>query len=230
MTHMELVQQLEPAGDTSPLAAARLHKSLTVEEAARRAGLSPDEVEWLEAGRVYRFPSTDAAIVATLLYATGLGLDHREARIVAGLPVPPRPVEAARRGRLVVLVAVAAILGALVSAVVLPHGRTTAAQASAASQLAPPWKVAVDVLNGGGDINYTRRVASRIGALGYHIERVARADRFDYPRTAVYFEPGGETIGLRLARQLGVPLRPLPGGRNPNRLVLIVGPPNATGT
>jgi transcriptional regulator with XRE-family HTH domain len=226
---MELVHTLEPAGDTSPLAAARLHKGLTVEEAARRAGISADEVEWLEAGRVYRFPSTDAAIVATLLYATGLGLDHREARIVAGLPVPPRPVEAARRGRLVVLVAVAATLGALVSAVVLPHGHA-AAPASAASRLAPPWKIGVDVLNGAGDINYTRRVASRIGALGYHIQRVRRANRFDYTQTAVYFEPGGEAIGLRLARQLGVPLKPLPGGRNPNRLVVIAGPPRVTGT
>ena len=225
---MELVQPLEPAGDTSPLAAARLHKGLTVEEAARRAGLSADEVEWLEQGRVYRFPSTDAAIVATLLYATGLGLDHREARIVAGLPVPPRPVEAARRGRLVVLVVAAAVLGALISAVVLPHGRA-AARASAASQLPPPWKIAVDVLNGVGDINYTRRVASRVGALGYHIRRVGRADRFDYKQTAVYFEPGGEAIGLRLARQLGVPLKPLPGGNNPNRLVLISGTPSVTG-
>ena len=229
MRHMELVHTLEPAGDTSPLAAARLHKGLTVEEAARRAGISADEVEWLEAGRVYRFPSTDAAIVATLLYATGLGLDHREARIVAGLPVPPRPVEAARRGRLVVLVAVAATLGALVSAVVLPHGHA-AAPASAASRLAPPWKIGVDVLNGAGDINYTRRVASRIGALGYHIQRVRRANRFDYTQTAVYFEPGGEAIGLRLARQLGVPLKPLPGGRNQNRLVVIAGPPRVTGT
>jgi len=224
--HMELVQPQVPAGDTSPLAAARLHKGLTVEEAARRSGLSADEVEWLEAGRVYRFPSTDAAIVATLLYATGLGLDHREARIVAGLPVPPRPVEVARKGRLVVLVAVAATLGALVSAVVLPHGHPAAPAAKASGpQLTPPWKIAVDVLNGGGDINYTRQVASRIGALGYHIERVRKANRFDYPQTAVYFEPGGEAIGLRLARQLGVPLKPLPGGSNPSRLVVIAGPP-----
>ncbi len=222
---MELVQPLDPAGGTSPLAAARLHKGLTVEEAARRAGLSPDEIEWLEAGRVYRFPSTDAAIVATLLYATGLGLDHREARIVAGLPVPPRPVEVARKGRIVVLIAVAATLGALVSAVVWPRGHAAAPTAAAGSQLAPPWKIAVDVLNGGGDINFTRQVASRIGALGYHIERVARANRFDYPQTAVYFEPGGEAIGLRLARQLGVPLKPLPGGANPSRLVVIAGPP-----
>lgn len=223
---MELVQPQVPAGETSPLAAARLHKGLTVEEAARRSGLSPDEVEWLEAGRVYRFPSTDAAIVATLLYATGLGLDHREARIVAGLPVPPLPVEVARKGRLVVLVAVAATLGALVSAVVLPHGHAAAPAAKASGpQLAPPWKIAVDVLNGGGDINYTRQVASRVGALGYHIERVRKANRFDYPQTAVYFEPGGEAIGLRLARQLGVPLKPLPGGSNPSRLVVIAGPP-----
>ncbi len=226
---MELVQPLDPAGGTSPLAAARLHKGLTVEEAARRTGLSADEVEWLEAGRVYRFASTDAAIVATLLYATGLGLEHREARIVAGLPVPPRPVEVARKGRIVVLVAVAATLGALVSAVVMPHGHPTA-PAAAASQLTPPWKIAVDVLNGGGDINYTRQVASRIGALGYHIGHVRRANRFDYPQTAVYFEPGGEAIGLRLARQLGVPLKPLPGGSNPNRAVVIVGPPRVSGT
>ena len=29
--------------------------------------------------------------------------------------------------------------------------------------------------------------------MGYMIAKVARADRFDYPRTAVYFEPGGRT-------------------------------------
>ena len=228
---MELVQPFDPAGDTSPLAAARLHKGLTVEEAARRTGLSADEVEWLEAGRVYRFPSTDAAIVATLLYATGLGLDHREARIVAGLPVPPRPGRGrpqgpdrgAGRGR---RDARRARLGGRDAA----RPRRRPPPASAASQLAPPWKIAVDVLNGGGDINYTRRVASRIGALGYHIGHVRRANRFDYPQTAVYFEPGGEAIGLRLARQLGVPLKPLPGGSNPNRLVAIVGPPRVSGT
>src|SRR5207237_1268760 len=81
------------------LAAARLHRQLTVDEAARRAGLTPDEVEWLEAGRVYRFPSADAALVATLLYASALGIDHREARILAGLPVAPRPHETVARGR-----------------------------------------------------------------------------------------------------------------------------------
>ena len=90
--------------------------------------------------------------------------------------------------------------------------------------LPPTWKVEVDVLNGSGDINYTRTVASRIGALAYRIDRVTRADRFDYPETAVYFHPGGEKLAARLARQLGVGLRPLPGRGRANRLVVVVGP------
>src|SRR5438105_376361 len=99
---MEVVRPVEK---TSPLAAARLHRQLTTEEAARRAGLSADEVDWLEDGRVYRFPSSDAALLATLLYASALGIDHREARILAGLPVAPKPVESvARPRRLVVIV------------------------------------------------------------------------------------------------------------------------------
>jgi hypothetical protein len=91
--------------------------------------------------------------------------------------------------------------------------------------LPPTWRVAVDVLNGSGDMNYTRSVASRIGALAYRIERVTRADRFDYTQTAVYFHPGGERLAERLAHQLGVSARPLPGGGQPRRLVVVVGPP-----
>jgi hypothetical protein len=90
----------------------------------------------------------------------------------------------------------------------------------------PPWKLSVDVLNGGGDIYYTRTLASKIGALGYKIKRVAKANRFDYPQTAVYFEPGGEAFGRRLADALGVDARPLPGGTDPRRLVVIAGKPH----
>jgi hypothetical protein len=54
---------------------------------------------------------------------------------------------------------------------------------------------------------------------------VSRATRFDYPETAVYYEPGGLALANRLARQLGVETRPLPGGMNARRLVVIVGPP-----
>src|ERR1044072_8050096 len=49
-----------------------------------------------------------------------------------------------------------------------------------AATLPPPWKVSIDVLNGSGDINYTRRVASRVGSFGYRIQHVPRADRLAY--------------------------------------------------
>ena len=49
---------------------------------------------------------------------------------------------------------------------------------------------------------------------------MAKAGRFDYTHTAVYYEPGGRGIGVRLARQLGVVTSPLPGGTNPRRLVV----------
>jgi hypothetical protein len=97
--------------------------------------------------------------------------------------------------------------------------------AGAAAPLPPPWKLTVDVLNGGGDIYYTRQLADKIGALGYKIHRVTKANRFDYPDNVVYFEPGGEGVGRRLAEQLGVDARPLPGGTNPRRLVVIAGRP-----
>jgi hypothetical protein len=45
----------------------------------------------------------------------------------------------------------------------------------------------------------------------------------------VYFPPGGEAVATRLAKQLAVPVQPLPGGTDPRRLVVIVGPENVTG-
>ena len=51
----------------------------------------PDEVTWLEEGRLYRFPSSDSALLALLLYSTGLGIGRREARRLAGLPIFTRP-------------------------------------------------------------------------------------------------------------------------------------------
>ena len=100
---MELVHPLEPTGEESPLARARLHRKLTVEETARRAGITAEEVRWLEEGRVYRFPRPDDALIATALYATALGLDNREARELAGLPVPPQPIERSPLPRLLVV-------------------------------------------------------------------------------------------------------------------------------
>lgn len=236
---MESARMLEPLGppapvaaDESPLARARLHRQLTVEETARRAGVAPEELHWLEEGRLYRFPTPDRALLVTVLCATALGIDHREALELAGLPVPPKPLEVNPWHRLGALAAVGATLLAVVLAVVLAHAgtRPRASEAAAAAATLPaPWAVSVVVLNGNGDYPWTRQVASRIQALGYRITDVGRASSFTYPQTQVYYPPGGEAIGMRLAKQLGVPLLPLPGGPNPRRLVVIVGPQRAVG-
>lgn len=210
------------------LAAARIQRHLTVEEAARRAGLLPDEVTWLEEGRVYRFRSTDEALAAAVLYAAALGVTHGEARRLAGLPWSPF-ARAYGRGRLVSLAALGAAVLALVLAVVVPGRADDPAPAvspAVEATLPPPWKVSVDVLNGSGDILRTRRVADRILGLAYRVKRVARADRFDYPETVVFYEPGGHALAQRLAHDLGVAVKPLPGGTNARRLVVVVGPPH----
>ncbi len=219
---MSVAPELDPR-EPSPLAAARLQRKLTVQEAARRAGLTPEQIEWLEAGRVYRFPAPDDALIAVVLYATALGVDQDEARRLARMPVDPRP-DRYPRNRIAGAVAGVALLVAL--AVVLLGAFGGDAKRREAAPLPPTWTLTVDVLNGGGDIYYTRTVASRIGALGYRIERIAKANRFDYPDTAVYFEPGGDAYAARLAKQLGVQSRPLPGGTNPRRLVVIAGRPS----
>jgi len=226
---MELVHPLEPTGEESPLARVRLHRQLTIEETARRSGLSVEQAHWLEEGRVYRFPSSDDALGATLMYGTALGIDNREARELAGLPVPPHPVERNPLPRLIVIGAI--LIGVTVMATLLLAPRSGGKQSSATPSaiLPPPWRIQVNVLNGSGDINYTRQVASRIGAFGYGIKKVGRADAFNYPQTAVYFPPSCEGIAVRLAKQLGVATKPLPGGTGPCQLYVIVGPARGPG-
>jgi transcriptional regulator with XRE-family HTH domain len=235
---MELVRSIpqhqELVHDRSALASARLHRQLTVEEAAKRAGLAPDQVQWLEEGRVYRFPSADAALEATLLLASALEIGRREARELAGLPVPPRPLDVNPVARLVGVAALSAALMGLVAFVLVPAIAEKPAPAidpvvAQAATLPKPWAIQVDVLNGAGDINWTRQTASRIQSLAYTVKKVGRADRFDYPRSAVYYAPGGRLIAVRLARQIGFVTRPLPGGTNPKRLVVIVGPQRGPG-
>jgi transcriptional regulator with XRE-family HTH domain len=220
---------LELAPERSALAAARLQRRLTVDETARRAGIPADQVEWLEQGRVYRFPSVDHALEATLLVATALEIDRREARELVGLSVPPRPLDVNPTARLVVVAALSAALMAILAFVVVPVVSPKAIApvdpiVAQAASLPKPWEIQVHVLNGGGDINWTRQVASRIQSLAYTVKEVRRADRFDYPRTAVFYPPGHRLIAVRLARQLGVVTAPLPGGKDENRLVVIVGP------
>ena len=100
------------------------------------------------------------------------------------------------------LTVVAATLAAALFRVCPVRGSSPQRPAPALVGLPATWKISVDVLNGGGDINYTRRIADRIGSKAYRIERVSRADRFDYPETAVYFHTGGERIAERLAEEL----------------------------
>jgi transcriptional regulator with XRE-family HTH domain len=220
---MSVAPQLDQQ-EPSPLASARVQRKLTVEEAARRAGLTPEQLEWLEEGRVYRFPTADDALVAVVLYAAALGIDQDEARALARLPVLPRP-ERYPRTRIISAAAGVVVLAALAVTLLGGFESDTKPHGANAKPLLPAWRLSVDVLNGGGDIYYTRALASKVGGLGYKIKRVARANRFDYPNTAVYFEPGGDAYGNRLARQLGVQAKPLPGGSDPRRLVVIAGPP-----
>jgi transcriptional regulator with XRE-family HTH domain len=227
---MELVEPLEPIGEESALARARLHRKLTVEEIAKRSGLSVEQVRWLEEGRVYRFPRPDDALAATVLYATALGIDNREARELAGLPVAPLPVERNSMPRLVAIgaVVVALALFAILLAVPRSGGGKHATTPNAAI-LPAPWRIPVTVLNGSGDINYTRQVASHVGAFGYTIKKVGRASNFGYPQTGVYFPPRCDGVALRLAKQLGVETQPLPGGKGACQLYVIVGPARGPG-
>ncbi len=238
---MELVrpvsQNLELVSNRNALAAARLHRRLTVDQAAQRAGLTRDQVEWLEEGRVYRFPSTDHAIEATLLLASALEVGQREARKLAGLSVLPQPLDVNPAARLIGVAALSAALMAFVAFVLVPAvaGKPAPPAAAAdpvvaqAATLPKPWQIKVEVLNGAGDINWTRQVGSKIQSLAYTVKKVGRADRFDYPQSSVYYSPGGRLIAIRLARQLGFVTRPLPGGTDPNRLVVIVGPHRGPG-
>src|SRR5205085_2175044 len=222
----------EETAPSSALAAVRLRRRLSVEEAARRAGLDREEAAWLEDGRLYRFPTSDHALRAAVVYSAALEVGLAEARELAGLPAPPAEPREGRLRRLAVFAALAAVAGALAAAVVVTgrhHGRAPASARATKAALPPPWKVRVAVLNGAGDINWTRQVASRVGALGYRLGRVGRADRFDYRRTAVYYEPGGQALAIRLARRLGTVTVPLPGGSNPRRLVVVVGPHRGPG-
>jgi transcriptional regulator with XRE-family HTH domain len=222
---LELAHPLDAIPEHSPLAEARERRDLTVNQVAYRSGLTAEEIEWLEDGRLYRFPSQSAAALAAVLYATGLGIDRYEARRLAGLPVTGS-VRVNARARLIVVSAVAALLSALAVMVLTPNLRLTKTRTVEAipnAGLVAPWKLHVTVENGNGDISWTRNVASRVGAMGYTISKVGRADRFDYPASTVYYGPGGQGVGQRLARQLAVEAQEAPG-LGPKQLLVVVGP------
>ena len=167
------------------------------------------------------------------VYATTLGIDRREARKLAGLPLIGSPLRVNPQARLIGAAAIAALLSAVAVMVLVPGMRTPPTRTVVAAvdpSLPAPWKIGVTVLNGAGDIDWTRRVATKIGAMAYKIQKVGPADRFDYKQTTVWYQPGGSEIAVRLARQLGVVARPLPGGAAPRQLVVIVAPERGPGS
>jgi transcriptional regulator with XRE-family HTH domain len=229
---LAFVSSLESGAAATVFATARLRRQLSREQVAQRSGITAEQVSWLEEGRVYAFRNPEDALAAALLLASGLEIDNHEARELAGLPVLPRPIERNPRGR---LAAAALIVAGVAAAVMLGY----ALRGSASHVLIPGhgkaplpavWKVKVVVENGGGDINYTRRVATHIGSLGYQITSVKRASRFNYKHTTIFYSSigQGKELGQRLADELKADLLPLPSGNDPLHLLVIVGPATLT--
>jgi transcriptional regulator with XRE-family HTH domain len=228
---LALVSALESGTAATVFATARLRRQLSQEEVAQRSGITGEQVSWLEEGRVYAFRSPEDALVAALLLASGLEIDNYEARELAGLPVLPRSIQRNPRGRLAA--AAALVFVGIVAAVMLGYALRGSAthilpSISSSTSLPAAWKINVVVENGGGDINYTRRVASRIASLGYQIAAVKRASRFNYKHTTIFYSSVGKgrEVGKRLASELNADLLPLPNGKNQLRLLVIVGPAN----
>ena len=193
-----------------------------------------DQVKSLEENCMYRFGSNADALAAALVYATALGISEREARQIAGLPVTSRLVDPWSLRRTMAIFAFLAALGMLVWFGFRPELRgnePAAASAAPASHsaadpvkaLPQPWEIQVDVYNGTGAGNAAASMANKVAGLAYQIRNVGNARRDDYTKTLVYYAPGGQEIAARLAQELGVGTAALPGGDNPNRLVVIVG-------
>jgi len=229
---LALVSSLERSSAATVFAKARLRRQLSQEQVAQRSGITAEQVLWLEEGRVYAFRSPEDALAAATLLATGLEIDNYEARELAGLPVRPRSIQRNPRGRLAVIGTL--VIVSVVAAIMLGYAlRGPASQVlplgNHDSALPAPWKTKVVVQNGSGDINYTRRVASRIAALGYQVVSVKRARRFDYKHTTAFYTDAGKGRALaeRLSNSLGgIDVLPLPAGKDPLTIDVIVGPAN----
>ena len=214
---------------TSPLAAARLRRRLTLEEAASRAKLDLDAIKSLEDNCLYRLGSNGDAVARVLVYATALGVSEREARQLAGLPVRPLLLDPWSQRRILAVLAFTAASLSLLWFAVRPElfpadpPATTMVVRQAAQPLPPRWEIEVDVYNGTRVGNAAAGLANEVAGLAYRIGTVADAKQLDYRETLVYYPPGGAAIAKRLADELGVGTVALPGGKNERRLVVIVG-------
>jgi hypothetical protein len=213
----------------SPFGAARLSRRLTLEQAAARANMDVEAVKSLEDNCVYRFGSNADALAAALVYAASLRITEREARALAGLPVPSRldPWSPRRTiAALAFLLTCTALVWFVARPEFFPATPTAAASAPvqpAPAPLPPRWQIEVDVYNGTEVGNAAAGMANRIAGLAYRMGTVDDAKQKNYRRTLVYYPPGAEDIAERLGDELGIGTAALPGGDNPRRLVIIVG-------
>jgi hypothetical protein len=187
-----------------------------------------DAIKSLEDSCVYRFGSNADALAAALVYAASLGITEREARRLAGLPVPSRMDPWSSR-RMAAALAFLMTCTALVWFVARPELFPAAPAAAAAIPAAAPaplperWEIQVDVYNGTETGNAAAGMANQVAGLAYRMGTVGDAKQKNYARTLVYYPPGAEDIAKRLAGELGIGTAALPGGDNPRRLVVIVG-------
>lgn len=214
----------------SPFGAARLSRRLTLEQAAARASMDVDAVKSLEDNCIYRFGSNADALAAALVYAAALGISQREARRLAGLPVPSRLNPWSFRRSIAALgfvCAFGALLWFVAKPGLFPAPPSVAPEAKAAVPVPTPlparWEIQVDVYNGTKVGNAGAGMANEIAGLAYRIGTVRNAKQRNYARTLVYYPPGAGAIATRLAGELHVGTVALPGGKNPRRLVVIIG-------
>jgi hypothetical protein len=221
---------MEAHAASSPLVTARLRRRLSLEEAAALTSLDVDEIRSLEESRTYRFQTATDAIAATVVYASALGITEREARELAGLPVES-VVERWSLRRWAIVLGFVAVVAAFMIFVLRPQllpvepppAPTAPVTKPTAAPLPERWEIQVDVYNGSRRGNAASSLANEIAGLAYRIGDMRNADRRTYAQTSVYYPPGGEAIARRLAGELGVGVTALPGGDDPNRLVVIVG-------
>jgi hypothetical protein len=221
---------MEAHAASSPLVTARLRRRLSLEEAAALTSLDVDEIRSLEESRTYRFQTATDAIAATVVYASALGITEREARELAGLPVES-VVERWSLRRWAIVLGFVAVVAAFMIFVLRPQllpvepppAPTAPVTKPTAAPLPERWEIQVDVYNGSRRGNAASSLANEIAGLAYRIGDMRNADRRTYAETSVYYPPGGEAIARRLAGELGVGVTALPGGDDPNRLVVIVG-------
>ena len=228
---MERARTLEAvvATDESPLAHARLHRQLTIDEAARRASVAAGG-DAVARGRP-PLPLPDPRPRAR---SSRSSTRPRSRSTIARRSSSPacrrRRCRASPWRRLAAVAAFAARRRSRPSSRSCSRAKRLEAEAVGSRRrtratLPAPWAIKVVVLNGSGDIVYTRSVASRVQALSYRVTHVGTRRELQLPadgRLLPAGRRGRRHCGSR--KQLDVPVQPLPGGTDPRRSSSSSGP------